>query len=330
MTHIIFKDQRFDLEPGQTVLSALLDQGHHIPNSCRAGVCQTCMMQAIEGDVPRQAQDGLKDTLKSQGYFLACSCTPETPLRVRTADVDLLRSTATVISRELVADNILHLRLKPEQDFDYRAGQFITVWKNDDLGRNYSLASVAELDESIELHIRRIPGGVISNWLHDDVKVGDPLSIQAATGNCFYLPGLPEQDILLAGTGTGLAPLIGIARDALRQGHRGNIHLIHGARQIDDLYMHETLMDMALNHRQFHYYASVLKADKVMPPISVRPIEQRITEIVNNPVDWRIYLCGDAPVVNQLKRKLFVAGASIGNIYTDPFVSAYPAQDKTS
>ena len=78
MTDILFNGQTIRVKIGQTVLSALLEQGHNIPNSCRAGVCQSCLIQATEGDVPPEAQTGLKDTLKAQGYFMACSCKPET------------------------------------------------------------------------------------------------------------------------------------------------------------------------------------------------------------------------------------------------------------
>lgn len=325
MSHIIFDEQRIELDEGQTVLSALLDHGYEIPNNCRAGVCQTCLMQAVDGEVPETAQTGLKDTLKTQGYFLACSCEPQTPLHVVASQADVLRYPATVIEHELVCADILRLWLKPEQGFDYRAGQYITVWKNATIGRSYSLASVAELDDTLELHIRRIPEGMLSNWLHDETKTGDTLQIQAATGNCFYIPGSAEQKILLAGTGTGLAPLIGIARDALRQGHSGELHLIHGTRQVDELYMHQTLLDMAKQHRQFHYHASVLQADNVTPPISTVPLDRQIMAMATDLADWRIYLCGDADIVNSLKKKLFLGGASMSNIYTDPFVSAADA-----
>lgn len=325
MSHIIFDEQRIELDAGQTVLSALLDRGYDIPNSCRAGVCQTCLMRAVEGEVPETAQTGLKDTLKAQGYFLACSCTPQTPLRVVASAADVLRGPATVIAHELLGTDILRLRLKPAGDFDYRAGQYLTVWKDVGVGRSYSLASVAELDDYLELHVRRIPNGIVSNWLHDEIKTGDTLQIQAATGNCFYMPGSPAQNMLLAGTGTGLAPLIGIARDALRQGHSGDIHLIHGARQVGDLYMHRTLLEMASQYPQFHYHASVLQADNVAAPISTVPLDQQVKETAADPADWRIYLCGDISMVNALKKKLFLAGASMGNIYTDPFVSAADA-----
>jgi len=322
MSYIIFDDERVELNEGQTVLSALLDRGHKIPNSCRAGICQTCLMQATEGDVPETAQAGLKDTLKSQGYFFACCCEPQTPLHVVASQAEHLRCPADVIEHKQVSDDILRLRLKPQEAFDYRSGQYITAWKDNTQGRNYSLASVAELDEHLELHIRRIPDGVVSNWLHDEITTGDTLQIQTAMGHCFYMPDLPEQDILLAGTGTGLAPLLGIARDALRQGHSGNIHLVHGARHVDDLYMHQALIDMASQYKQFHYYANVLQADDVQAPVSTIPIDQQLINISVDLADCKIYLCGDADIVNGLKRKLFLAGASISNIYCDPFVSA--------
>ncbi len=322
MSHIIFDDQRIELDEGQTVLSGLLDHHYDIPNSCRSGVCQTCLMQAVDGEIPEIAQVGLKDTLKAQGYFLACSCVPQTPLRVVTTQADVLRCSATVINQTLLSKNVLRLRLKPEHTYEYRAGQYLTVWKTATIGRSYSLASVAELDDFLELHIRRIPNGIVSNWLHDTVKTGDILQIQAATGNCFYIPGSPEQKILLAGTGTGLAPLIGIARDALLQGHTGDIHLIHGATQMDDLYLHQALLDMAMQHHQFHYHTSVLQADHVTPQISTVPLEQQSIDVAVNPADWRIYLCGDVNMINGLKRKLFIAGASMNNIYSDPFVGS--------
>lgn len=323
MTYILFKDQRIDLQPGQTVLTALLDHGQAIPNSCRAGVCQSCLMRATDGDIPQSAQAGLKDTLKSQGYFLACCCQPSTHMKIELGSADLLRQRADVIDHKLLGKDILRLRLKPEQAFKYRSGQYITAWKNDTQGRSYSLASVAELDDHLECHIRRIEDGAVSTWLHDELSIGDSLQIQEPVGQCFYMPGSPQQTLVLAGTGTGLAPLIGIARDALRQGHSGQIHLIHGARTGDDLYMHQTLLDMDKQYNQFHYYASVLQTTmETKTPVSNTPIDELLISVSPELTESRYYLCGDAAIVNSLKRKLFLAGARMNNIYSDPFVPA--------
>lgn len=317
---ITFDDKQIPVPAGQTVLSALLEQGYDIPNSCRAGQCQSCLMQAVDGQVPSEAQVGIKDTLKEQGYFLACSCQPVSPMVVTLPAVDDLRHTAHVIEHTLLNQDVLRLRMKPETIFEYRAGQFTTVWHPDNIGRSYSLASVPQLDDFLEFHVRRIDGGRVSSWLFDTVKTGDELEIQSAAGECFYLPGNPDQRLLLAGTGTGLSPLIGIARDALQQGHNGEIHLFHGAVNADGLYLHQSLLEMAEHYDQFHYHASVLEAEDMAEGVTTLSIEELITTTIPNPADSKIYLCGAPDLVNSLKKKLFLSGASMSNIYTDPFI----------
>ena len=274
-------------------------------------------MQATEGNIPAAAQQGLKDTLKSQGYFLACSCLAESPLHIVDSKSTQQQYSASVIEHKFINDYILCLKLKTEDPFYYHAGQFINLWMDKKVSRSYSLASVDKLDELLELHIRRIPNGVVSNWLCDEVSIGDTIQIQAATGDCFYTPGASKQKLLLAGTGTGLAPLKGITRDALAQGHIGEIHLLHGAMHTDDLYMNQSLLKMAEKYNQFHYHTNVLQSENAIS------IDQQLLDIASSDLaESKIYLCGDADIVNKLKTKLFLAGASMNNIYSDPFIIA--------
>ncbi|MEM9493514.1 MAG: 2Fe-2S iron-sulfur cluster binding domain-containing protein, partial [Myxococcota bacterium] len=72
MAEIQFGATRCTLNSNETVLDALQRNGITIPSSCRAGICQSCLVQARSGEVPAAAQVGLKDTWKSRGYFLAC------------------------------------------------------------------------------------------------------------------------------------------------------------------------------------------------------------------------------------------------------------------
>jgi len=321
MPDILFNGQTIRVKTGQTVLSALLEQGHNIPNSCRAGVCQSCLIQATEGDVPPDAQTGLKDTLKAQGYFMACSCKPETSLKLVLPDQMASRHLTNVLERKMLSKNVLRLRLMPDSPFEYRPGQFVTIWNSENIGRNYSLASVPGLDEYLEFHIRYIPDGKLSGWLHNEIQVDDVIQIQSSIGNCFYVAGSPDQNLLLAGTGTGLAPLLGIVRDALQQDHTGDIHLIHGAVKMSDLYMHEELQHMSKQHSNFFYHASVVEDNGVPVSISTAPLDKVVMAVVPKPTDWKAYLCGDPGIVNTLKKKLFISGASMSNIYSDPFIS---------
>lgn len=320
MAKLIYADTELDTATGQTVLDALYDHGHTIPNNCRIGVCQSCLMKSVAGEVPAEAQQGLKDTLKAQNYFLACQCIPRTSLKVVLPATDSLRTRATVVAVEPLSVDVVRLCLIPETDFEYQPGQYVTLWNSQGLGRCYSLASVPDLDDTLELHVAKVIGGRMSTWIFDELKSGDKVQLQTAIGDCFYVAGKPEQKLLLAGTGTGLAPLWGIVRDALHQGHQGEIHLVHGAIHMQGLYLHETLLALGRKFENFFYHASILKGDEHPAQVTVEHIEALVERIVPKPKDWKVYLCGAQELVNSLKKKVFLAGASMSNIYSDSFV----------
>src|SRR3546814_15338007 len=102
----------------------------------------------------------------------------------------------------------------------------ISDWSSDmcssDLGttesRQYSLANIAEEDKVLEIHVRRVPGGLASDrWLFGAVAVGDRVEARGPLGD-FHAPSAEEdagEPMVLIGGGTGLAPLIGSGRTAL-------------------------------------------------------------------------------------------------------------------
>lgn len=318
MVNIVYAGKTIAIKTGQDVLSALLENGQDIPHSCRAGACQSCLMRASHGEVPAEAQQGLKPTLVEQGFFLACRCQPKGDMEIALA-ADTAPIPATVTSKDLLSHDVIRLRLMPESRLEYRSGQYTRVWGNG-VGRSYSLASVPEYEDFLEFHIRRIDGGELSPWLFDHVQSGDRLELQSAIGNCFYVTEDQYKPIILIGTGTGLAPLYGIVRDALRQGHKGEIHLLHGSIQASGLYLHRELEQLDKDHDNFHYHACVLENKDSKKDITVANVETLAFGIVNQPADWQIYLCGDPQLVSNLKKRFFLAGAAINSIYTDPFV----------
>ena len=236
MTQLKFKDNVFTVSAGDTVLDTLLDQGHTIPNSCRAGACQSCVMQVTKGSVPENAQKGLKDSQKVKGFFLACSCVPKEDIDIQLIDAEQLRVKATVSEINKLSTDVIELKIKTTKPYEYNAGQFVTLWKDEHLGRSYSLASLPNNNKYLSFHIRHIADGQFSGWVHNELKIGDTVFVQGPAGDCFYTPGYSEQNLLLIGTGTGLAPLYGIIHDALQQGHTGEIHLFHGALNPAGLY----------------------------------------------------------------------------------------------
>lgn len=315
MPAIHWDGERHELHEDETVLDGLSRNGVAVPNSCRAGVCQSCLLRASSGHVPATAQVGLKPALIEQGYFLACVCKPSEDLIVE-APGSGVRSAARLIATSRLSDTVIRVLLESDAPLGHRAGQYLTLFRPDGLGRSYSIASLPT-ELTLELHIRLIPNGQMSSWLATTAQPGEMLSTQGPAGDCFYTAGAPDQPLLLAGTGTGLAPLYGILRDALHQGHRGPIRLYHGALNEAGLYLVPELEALATLHPQLEYRPTLLHTHGPLPDCILKDQPK-----LNG---WRGFVCGDPQIVAQLKKRLFLAGMASRDIHSDAFVTAAPA-----
>ena len=318
MPSVEFSNRVYEAEPSESVLDTLLRNGENPSYSCRKGTCFNCMMRTPDGGVPEKAQAGLRETLRVEGYFLSCLCVPEGDIRVVQAEDAAIYQRAVIQSRELLAPDICRVILEPATPLYYHAGQFLNLRRSDGLCRSYSLASVPNLDRYLEFHIKRLPGGQMSNWAFNEMKDGENVDIQGPNGACFYLPGKPEQNLLLIGSGTGLAPLVAIARDALNDGHSGQVRLYHGSREPAGLYHRDSLFDLAQTYPNFSYTGCLSGENPPLGYASGRADDVALGE--NKDLkDWRVYLCGNPPMVHAAKKRAFLAGADIEDIHADPF-----------
>lgn len=321
MFKLTIDDKTYACQPDETVLDALLRAEVNIPFACKKGTCHSCMVRSPDTLPPAAAQAGLKDTLKKQHHFLACLCHPEQDMGIKLPDQSEFYTEATVVINEMLNRNTLLLIVAFKDAFEFNAGQFVNLQRADGLTRSYSIANTPQESNTLEFHIRRLPGGRFSEWLHDEIKAGDTIAVSEARGHCFYLPDRREQGILLVGTGTGLAPLAGILTDALAHGHSGPIYLFHGSREVDDLYRIDEMRQLGELHPNFHY----------LPCISSNCVPEGFTHGRANDValatlgdlkGWRVFLCGHPDMVNQMKRMAFLNGASSADIYADAFLSS--------
>jgi len=319
VAEIVFEGQRYESQEDESVLDCLLRHELEVPNSCRNGICQTCLMRSVRGNPPQASQKGLKPALAQQGYFLACSCVATQEMEVALPNTAVLRRDAVVKEVHHFSPDIVRLRLARPNGFEYCAGQFLTLFHPDGHGRSYSLASLPELEDDLEFHVRRYPGGQVSGWIANELKAGDGVSVSEAIGECVYLPGNPEQPILLIATGTGLAPLYGVLREALHRGHHGNIKLYHGSRHQEGLYLHKQLHQLTQSNDNL-CYIPCLSGDERIDGVE----HGRVNEVAirQNPdlKGWRVYICGAPDMVYATKRAAFLAGASMQAIHSDPFV----------
>jgi NAD(P)H-flavin reductase/ferredoxin len=319
MYKLTIEDKTYTCQHNESVLDALLRQNVNISYACKKGTCHGCLVRSPDKVPPEAAQAGLKNTQKNRNYFLACQCLPEQDMVIRLPDQSEFYTSGTVVVNEMLNRNTLLLIVAFRDAFEFNAGQFVNLQRADGLTRSYSIANIPQESNTLEFHIRRLPGGQFSQWLHDEVKVGDTIAVSEPRGHCFYLPERREQGILLVGTGTGLAPLAGILTDALAQGHTGPIYLFHGSREVEDLYRIEEMQQLAEQHPNFHYLPCV-SGNQLPEGFAHGRASEVALATLGDLKGWRVFLCGHPDMVNQMKKMTFLKGASMKDIYADAFL----------
>jgi len=323
---ITIGERRIDCQQGESLLDALLREQVDIPYACREGACQSCMVRSLLGSPPPEAQKGLKDVLQHQNYFLACLCLPHADMTISIGASPATFNQATVIGKELLNPETLLLTIELAAPMDYYAGQFVNLKRADGLIRSYSIANNRIHAHKLTFHIRRLAGGHFSEWAHQELAIGDRIDVSDPQGSCFYLPNNLEQNMLLVGTGSGLAPLAGIIEEALHEGHHGEIHLYHGSREKDGLYWIAEMRELEQKHPNFHYTPCVSRGDATDGLAQGRANDVALSEL-SSLKNWRVYLCGHPDMVHQTKRDAFLKGANFQNIYSDAFHVASPTLD---
>jgi len=317
MTTLTWSGRTLSLAPGQTVLDALEAAGTAPSASCRAGVCQSCLVRAVDGTVPARAQEGLTPGQKARGVFKACVCIPAEALQLVPADAEDAPLPGILVARERRGTTaILDLHVP---GLTCLGGQFVNVIRADGLTRPYSVAT--RWTDHIRLHVAILPDGRMSRWLAD-APIGTPLQVRGPAGDCVYVDE-PDRPLVLAGLGTGLAPLLGILDDADQAGHHAPVHLYFGARTATDLYWADNLRERAARTPRLHLHLGALDAQE-QPGIHSGPLEDAVLANKEGLARGRHYLCGAPAWVQSLQRRLFLGGASLQRIHADAFVTAPP------
>lgn len=318
MSTVAFKNQFYTLEPQESVLQCLLRHEIDYPNSCQAGICQSCLIKVKDGVVNPSWQEGLPETLKTQGYFLACLARPEEPLQVTTPESSECEVSAQIINVKPLNYNVMQVTLRVDNLEHWVPGQYLSLINSEGVIRSYSIANIPMQEGFIELHVKIYPSGSMGHWLMNKATKHTEVKLRGPFGRCFYYN--PEQlsfNMLLAGTGTGLAPLIAIIKSALSQNHQGTITLVHGGLADEDIYYKEELTILSMLFQSFVYDPCVLQSQGCHPETSV---EKRALMHLNHAKETRVYVCGPKETTDKLKKQIFLAGVPSQAILSDVFL----------
>jgi 3-ketosteroid 9alpha-monooxygenase subunit B len=217
----------------------------------------------------------------------------------------------------------------PADGLDYRPGQFLTVRipseQTGSVARCYSLASSPHTGEPLKVTVKRTSAGYGSNWLCDNVKPGDTVEVLPPAG--LFTPADLDADLLLLAAGSGITPVMSIAKSALASGH-GSVALLYANRNADSVIFAAEIA--ALTGDRFtavHW----LESDRGLPTHAGLAAE------LSAWTERRAYLCGPAAFMDAARTALADIGVPRARIHTevyasltgDPFTAPDPKLDDT-
>ena len=329
-------DRHFEVESDEFILGAAIRQGIGLPYGCRDGACGSCKSRLVEGRVshgPHQAK-ALSADEEAAGLMLTCCARPLTDCIVEARSVPgagehpVLKMPSRVLSIERAATDVIVLRMQlpANQNFQYRAGQYVEFILRDGSRRSYSIANAPHrlgAPPTIELHLRHMPGGLFTDMAFSTLKEKDILRLEGPLGSFFLREGFDHPLILLA-SGTGFAPIQALVEQLQLKGNQRPATLYWGCRRKADLYRHDWCEQQS----------AALPWLRYVPVLSEPDPADRWTGrvgLVHAAVmaDWpdlsahQVYACG-APVMVDAARRDFTSGCGLSAdaFFADSFTSA--------
>ena len=328
----------FAVEPDEAILPAAIRQGVGLPYGCRDGACGSCKSRLVQGLVVHGAHQlkALSVAEEADGYILTCCATPQSDCVVQARSVPgagefpPLKMPCRVIGIEKPAPDVavLQLQLPANQNFRYRAGQYVEFILPGGGRRSYSMANAPHTvaadggPPAIELHLRHMPGGKFTDHVFSAMKAKDILRLEGPFGS-FFLREESAKPIILLASGTGFAPIKAIIQHMQHQALQRPAVLYWGCRREVDLYQHAWCLQAAQQMPQLRYVPVLSE------PASDGSWRGR-TGLVHAAVmaDWpdlsghQVYACG-APVMVGAAQRDFVqhCGLPADEFYADSFTS---------
>ena len=262
--------EQIEVEEGQSILQAALRQGVWLPFACGHGTCATCKVQVLEGeaDLGAASSFALMDIERDEGKVLACCAIPQSDLVIE-ADIDVdpdfqafaVQDYRAVVSRLVdLSPTIKGVHLKLDRPMAFQAGQYINLQLPGVEGtRAFSLANPPSRADEVELHVRRVEGGLATGKIHEGLKVGDAVELSGPYGQ-FFVRTSQSGDLIFIAGGSGLSSPQSMILDLLEAGDTRQIVLFQGARNRAELYNRELFEALARDHANFTYVPALSQA----------------------------------------------------------------------
>jgi len=319
-------------EEGDLILDALLLAGVAMPYSCQQGNCGTCKCELIGGEVMEldYSEFALTPEERAKNLILACRTQAWGDVSIRKLDDEELVVHPERFMRCKVAqlEDLTHdikrvvLEIESGGPYSFTAGQYAKIEFLPLTTRDYSMANVpaAAPDEDeakcIEFHVRAVPGGAASQFVHGKLAPGQTVRVSGPYG-ASYLRESHQGTMLAIAGGSGLAPIESIIGRALAAGSIQPIHLYFGVRGLRDVYHEDVFRRWAARHANFRY--TIVLSNEEVPGYAYGLVTEVVARELPEVTGMKAYLAGPPVMVEAATRLLGERGMAARDIHADAF-----------
>ena len=311
----------FDQLGKDTVLRAALRAGLGFPYECNSGGCGSCKFELLDGEVENlwPQAPGLTERDIRKGKLLACQCVAMTDLhiKVRTTPecvppIRPKRLRAIFTGLRAITHDISEFRFVSEAAADFLAGQYaMLAIPGVSTPRAYSMSNLGNHQGEWHFQIRRVANGVATDTLFQHLLVGEAVEIDGPYGLAFLRTEVTRDIVCVAG-GSGLAPMVSIARGAAHSGmlKTRQLHFFYGGRTPQDICGENFLRELPGFGERIHFHPVVsLPGDDVGAVWSgetgfVHDLVRRT--LVDSMSGYEFYFAGPPPMTQTLQEMLMV------------------------
>lgn len=221
----------------------------------------------------------------------------------------LSRTKARVVSITAETDDAVRVELAPNRHWKgHRPGQYLRLMVT--IGgvvheRCYSLISEPNAS-TIAIAVKRQPGGVVSNYVNESLKVGDVVELSSAGGEFCFEGSAPEKLLLVAG-GSGVTPVYSLAAAALAERPDADVALLYYARTPTDFILAQEFEALAKKHPRLRISFYVDGVDngsgyEVRSARTGRFCAAHVAEVASDVAEREIYVCGPPGLMNAVAK----------------------------
>jgi ferredoxin-NADP reductase len=206
---------------------------------------------------------------------------------------------------------------RPGQHVDLR----LTAEDGYSVERSYSIASEPERAGEVDITVERIPGGEVSAFLHEVVVPGDRIELRGPIGGYFVWEVALGGPLLLIAGGSGVVPLMAMARHRERAGGTIPARLLFSSRGPDEIIYREELDALASRADGFQVVHTLTRQQPPGWTGYARRIDEAMLAEVIEPLgaSARAYACGPTALVETVANGLVRLGLPPDRIRTERF-----------